>query len=97
MPELIATRRFTYGTRRLQADDPFPATKQDARVLTALGKARYATAAVTAPVQKQEPVVETPEVAAQEAAPEVAAAPAAPEATAAVTAPGKRGRKAQVK
>lgn len=38
--EMKALRRFTYGTRRLTADDLFLATRQDARVLEALGHAR---------------------------------------------------------
>lgn len=37
---MIANRRFTYGTRRLVADDTFDATAGDARVLVALGHAR---------------------------------------------------------
>lgn len=37
---MIANRRFTYGTRRLQADDKFEATTNDAKILAALGHAR---------------------------------------------------------
>jgi hypothetical protein len=45
MPEMIATKRLTYGTRRLMADEPFTArTTGDARLLVALGNARYVTA-----------------------------------------------------
>lgn len=84
MPELIATRRLSYGTRRLQADDRFPATKQDARVLVALGRARYATAAVAAPV--------VPPAEVEPGAPEVPAETPAPEVPAAVAAPVRRGR-----
>jgi hypothetical protein len=53
MPQLIATRRLTYGTRRLQADDQFTASKQDAKVLIALQRARPAPAAE--PVQPVPP------------------------------------------
>jgi len=38
--QMIANRRFTYGTRRLTADDLFQATVNDAKVLVALGHAR---------------------------------------------------------
>lgn len=45
MPDMIAAKGFTYGTRRLKADEPFTArSKDDARLLQALGRARYATA-----------------------------------------------------
>lgn len=45
MPAMIAAKGFTYGTRRLKAEDPFSArSKEDARLLHALGRARYATA-----------------------------------------------------
>lgn len=45
MPQMIATKRLTYGTRRLMADEPFTArTTGDARLLVALGNARYVTA-----------------------------------------------------
>lgn len=45
MRDLIATKGFTYGTRRLTAEDPFSArTAEDARLLVALGRARYVTA-----------------------------------------------------
>jgi hypothetical protein len=37
---MIASGRLTYGTRRLVAGEPFEATRRDARVLAALGKAR---------------------------------------------------------
>lgn len=79
MPELIATRRLSYGTRRLQADDRFPATKQDARVLVALGRARYAAAAVVAPeMQAAEVERDAPEPATEAPEPEVPAAVVAP-------------------
>lgn len=38
-----ATRSLTYGTRRLKAGEPFEARRQDARVLSAIGKAEYST------------------------------------------------------
>jgi hypothetical protein len=37
---LNSTARMTYGTRRLIAGDTFEASRSDARVLIALGKAR---------------------------------------------------------
>lgn len=40
---LIATKGLRYGTRRLKADDDFTANKRDARLLVAIGKARYHT------------------------------------------------------
>jgi hypothetical protein len=40
---LIATKSLRYGTRRLMADDGFQARPRDARLLVAIGKARYAT------------------------------------------------------
>lgn len=40
---LVATRDMIYATRRLKADDEFEASRNDARVLTALGRARLAT------------------------------------------------------
>ncbi|KAK0332942.1 hypothetical protein LTR94_022933 [Friedmanniomyces endolithicus] len=40
---LIATKTLRYGTRRLMADDGFQARPRDARLLVAIGKARYAT------------------------------------------------------
>ena len=44
---LVATKALRYGTRRLQAEDPFTAGRRDARLLVAIGKARYATTAAT--------------------------------------------------
>lgn len=46
-PELVATRDFTYMTRRLKAGDDFPArNRMEARVLVdVLGRATYAEAA----------------------------------------------------
>lgn len=40
---LIATKGLRYGTRRLLAEDDFTAPKRDARLLVAIGKARYRT------------------------------------------------------
>ena len=41
MPELVATRRLTYATRRLTAGDTFNArSERHARVLVAIKKAR---------------------------------------------------------
>jgi hypothetical protein len=42
MADLIATKSMTYNTRRLMAGDLFQAKPRDARVLTAIGKARLA-------------------------------------------------------
>ena len=92
MPELIATRRLSYGTRRLQAAEPFTASKQDARVLVALGRATYRTAEV-APQVTKETEVEQP---AQEVkAPDVAeqAAVNLPQPDPDVRQPAKPGRK----
>lgn len=43
MPDMICTKGMWYGTRRLQPDDRFEATTRDAKVLAAIGKARYQT------------------------------------------------------
>lgn len=40
---LVATKGLRYGTRRLLAEDDFTASRRDARLLVAIGKARYAT------------------------------------------------------
>lgn len=39
---MMATGPLTYGTRRLRSGDEFTATSRDARLLVAIGKARYA-------------------------------------------------------
>lgn len=50
MTKMIAAKGFTYGTRRLTADEPFEArTAQDARLLHAIGRARYETSDGRAP------------------------------------------------
>lgn len=60
MVDLIATKSMTYATRRLKADDGFGAKPRDARILVAIGKARYATAdaiaADTAPAAKPDDI-----------------------------------------
>lgn len=43
--DLIATRAMTYSTRRLVADDLFQASRRDARLLVAIGKAKFVDAA----------------------------------------------------
>ncbi len=43
MADMIANKSMRYGTRRLLPDDGFTASSRDARVLHAIGKARYAT------------------------------------------------------
>ena len=37
---MIATRDMTYATRQLKADDAFDASRSDARLLAALGRAK---------------------------------------------------------
>lgn len=49
--QLVATKAMTYSTRRLQADDLFPAKRRDARLLVAIGKARYADQTEEAPTK----------------------------------------------
>lgn len=69
MMQLIALRRFTYGTRELRAGDVFDASSPgDARLLRALGRAKSAPA--TAPAH------EPPAAAAQAVEAPAAAAPA---------------------
>lgn len=46
---MIATKDLTYATRRLKADDAFDASRSDARVLTALGRAREVPPAAPEP------------------------------------------------
>lgn len=66
MTKMIANKRLTYGTRRLVADEPFTArTSGEARLLNALGNARYVTSDAKAgdepPVQpKPAPKPKTP-------------------------------------
>lgn len=52
-----ALRSFRYATRMLQADDEFEATRQDARVLSAIGRATEVEAKPTkaAPEPESEP------------------------------------------
>ena len=40
MQKMVATKSMVYRTRRLQAGDEFDASGRDARVLTAIGKAK---------------------------------------------------------
>jgi len=49
--QMVATKAMTYSTRRLQADDLFPAKRRDARLLVAIGKARYAEGTQEAPAK----------------------------------------------
>lgn len=54
--DLIATRAMTYSTRRLIAEDPFQASRRDARILVAIGKARFVNPAEQpAPKPKADP------------------------------------------
>jgi hypothetical protein len=57
---MIATRTMTYGTRRLKADEAFEATRPNARLLAALGRARLVEA-VEEP-QAEEPRAERPQL-----------------------------------
>lgn len=41
MPKLVATKGLRYATRRLLPNDEFVASNRDARLLVAIGKARY--------------------------------------------------------
>lgn len=50
---MIATKDLTYATRRLKADDQFDASRNDARVLTALGRARLIEEPVQEPVDER--------------------------------------------
>ncbi len=43
MPDLIAKSAYSYGGKRLKTGDPFTATVRDARTLTLVGRAIYAT------------------------------------------------------
>jgi hypothetical protein len=57
--DLKALKSFTYAGRALQAGDPFHASRRDARVLRAVGRAAFAdsykTAEVVAEVAKAPP------------------------------------------
>lgn len=51
---LKATKSFTYAGRALKAGDTFTASRQDARVLRAVGRAEtYSTAQAVAEVTKE--------------------------------------------
>ncbi len=69
--KLIATRAFTYATRRLVAEEPFEAVTRDARVLKAIGKARddYDAPVKEALAQTPVPVVSPPVPSAPASAP----------------------------
>jgi hypothetical protein len=62
MKKMVATKSMTYRTRRLRAGDEFEANRRDARVLTAIGKAKVAAE----PVKRRQaraasaPPIETP-------------------------------------
>ena len=60
MVDLIASKSMTYATRRLKAEDAFGAKPRDARILVAIGKARYGTvdavAADTVPAAKPDDI-----------------------------------------
>lgn len=50
---MIATKDMTYATRRLKADEGFEASRSDARLLSALGRARPAEGHVVEPVDER--------------------------------------------
>lgn len=65
---MVASRPFTYGTRRLRAGDTFEASETDAVVLQAVGHARYGTrtgAATPKPRRRRQPDAPAPVTAAQ--------------------------------
>lgn len=49
--DLIATKAMSYSTRRLVADDLFQAFRRDARLLVAIGKAKFADESEQAPAK----------------------------------------------
>ncbi len=51
---MIASRPMTYGTRRLQAGDEFTASRRDARLLAATGRASLAQAGDDPPIAPKE-------------------------------------------
>lgn len=53
--DLIASKAMTYATRRLVADDVFQASRRDARLLVAIGKAKFVDPAEEAPVKPKQP------------------------------------------
>ena len=53
-----ATAAMTYGTRRLKAGDEFVTTPRDARILAAIGKAKYVTREMRAADPEPEPAPE---------------------------------------
>lgn len=52
---MIATRDMTYATRQLKADDEFEASRSDARLLAALGRAKLVEAAKAADEAPKKP------------------------------------------
>lgn len=50
---MIATKDLMYATRRLKADDGFEASRSDARVLSALGRARLVEEPTPEPVDER--------------------------------------------
>ncbi len=53
--DLIASKAMTYATRRLVADDVFKASRRDARLLVAIGKAKFVDAAEQPPAKPKPP------------------------------------------
>lgn len=55
MTKMVATKSMTYATRRLLPDDQFDAkSPRDAKLLNAIGKARYVTDQELAKAEKRE-------------------------------------------
>jgi hypothetical protein len=48
LPRLIAAKRFAYAGKHLAAGDEFDAVERDAKTLTMIDSARYATRALSA-------------------------------------------------
>lgn len=65
---MIATRAMTYATRQLKADDEFEASRADARLLAALGRAKLVEAK-PGPVKVDAPVQAAAKAPAKKAAP----------------------------
>jgi len=61
---MTANKAMRYGTRRLRAGDLFEASSRDARILSAIGKASYATRAMRA-APDPEPVEDIADVRAE--------------------------------
>lgn len=63
MPQLTACKAFRYSGRALKVGDGFAASKTDAKVLVAIGRASYMTAAIEVPEVVKVEEGDDPEVA----------------------------------